>query len=116
MLLAAAKHAAELGFDDHAWQIPWTLVTFLDRQGHWHDWESTQQDALAAASRLGDVTGQAHAYRQLGRLFIRRGPYAKAESLLTAALDRFRQAGDPVGEARVRLDIAAGDGATAPLP
>ena len=106
VLLAAAKHAAELGFDDHAWQIPWTLVTFLDRQGHWHDWESSQQDALAAASRLGDVTGQAHAYRQLGRLRIRQGPYAEAEGPLTAALDRFRQAGDPVGEARVRLDIA----------
>ena len=106
VLLTAAKQAAELGFDEHAWQIPWTLVTFLDRQGHWRDWESSQQDALAAASRAGDVTGQAHSYRQLGRLLIRQGPYAEAESPLTAALDCFRQAGDPVGEARVRLDIA----------
>ena len=105
-LLAAVRLAAEMGFDDHAWQIPWTLVTFLDRQGHWADWESTQRIALAAARGRDDIGGQAQAHRQLGRLRIQRGPYAEAEAHLAEALDLFRRAGDPVGHARVRLDIA----------
>jgi DNA-binding SARP family transcriptional activator len=106
VLLTAVRQAADLGFDAHAWQIPWTLVTFLERQGHWHDWEYTQRGALSAARRLGDVAGQAHACRQFGRLFIQRGPYAEAEACLGEALSLFRLVGDRVGQARVRLDIA----------
>ena len=81
-------------------------MTFLDRQGHWPEWESTQQNALAAARRRGDIIGQAQSHRQLGRLRIQRGPYAEAEAHLARALELFRAAGDPVGQARVRLDIA----------
>jgi hypothetical protein len=33
VLLGAVKQAADDGFDVHAWQLAWTLVTFLDRQG-----------------------------------------------------------------------------------
>jgi DNA-binding SARP family transcriptional activator/Tfp pilus assembly protein PilF len=105
-LLAAVRLAAETGFGDHAWQIPWALVTFLDRQGHWPDWESTQQTALAAARGRHDLIGQAQSHRQLGRLLIQRGPYAEAEAHLARALELFRAAGDQVGHARVRLDIA----------
>jgi DNA-binding SARP family transcriptional activator/tetratricopeptide (TPR) repeat protein len=105
-LLAAVRLAAETGFGDHAWQIPWALVTFLDRQGHWPDWESTQQTALAAARSRHDLIGQAQSHRQLGRLLIHRGPYAEAEAHLAQALELFRAAGDQVGHARVRLDIA----------
>jgi DNA-binding SARP family transcriptional activator/tetratricopeptide (TPR) repeat protein len=105
-LLAAVRLAVETGFADHAWQIPWALVTFLDRQGHWPDWESTQQTALAAARGRHDLIGQAQSHRQLGRLRIQRGPYADAESHLARALELFRAAGDQVGQARVRLDIA----------
>jgi hypothetical protein len=30
VLIAATMQAADLGFGDHAWQIPWTLASFLD--------------------------------------------------------------------------------------
>src|SRR5262249_29647381 len=41
VLLAAVEHAAGTGFDTRTWQLAWTLVTFLDRRGHWHDWAAT---------------------------------------------------------------------------
>jgi DNA-binding SARP family transcriptional activator/tetratricopeptide (TPR) repeat protein len=105
-LLAAVRLAAETGLADHAWRIPWALVTFLNRQGHWPEWESTQQTALAAARSCDDIIGQAQSHRQLGRLRIQRGPFTEAEAHLAQALELFRAAGDQVGQARVRLDIA----------
>jgi len=41
VLLAAVEHAVATGFDTHTWQLAWTLETFLDRRGHWHDWAAT---------------------------------------------------------------------------
>src|SRR5262249_33256463 len=65
VLLAAVEHAAGTGFDTHSWQLAWTLVTFLDRRGHWHDWAATGRAAVAAAHRLADRTKQAYAHRNL---------------------------------------------------
>src|SRR5262249_3869064 len=65
VLLAAVEHAAGIGFDTHTWQLAWTLVTFLDRRGHWHDWAATGRAAVAAAHRLADRTKQAYAHRNL---------------------------------------------------
>ena len=67
VLLAAMAQASDTGFDAHAWQLPWTLALFFDRQGHWHDMAASQHIAIAAAQRLGDLAGQAHAYRDLAR-------------------------------------------------
>ena len=54
VLAAAVERAAATGFDIHGWQLAWTLTTFLDRRGFWHDWAATQRIALAASTRLGD--------------------------------------------------------------
>jgi len=106
VLLAATAQAADAGFDVRAWQLPWALATFLDRQGHWQDWDTTQRIALAAARRSGDAVGLAHAHRQLGRIHISSGSHADAGIHLAPALDLFRDVGDEVAEARTRLDIA----------
>ena len=106
VLVSAITLAADSGLTAHAWQLAWCLVTYLEWQGHWPDWEATQRTALAAAQRGRDAAGQAHAERQLGRLRLRRGPHAAAEAHLIRALGHFRDAGDCVGQARVELDVA----------
>jgi DNA-binding SARP family transcriptional activator len=106
VLLPAITLAADSGLGVHAWQLAWCLATYLEWQGHWPDWEATQQAALAAARLARDAIGQAQAERQLGRLRLVRGPHAEAEAHLLLALGHFRDAGDCVGQARVELDVA----------
>ena len=100
VLISAADLAADAGCDAHAWQIPWTMAEFLDRRGHWHDYAATQRTALAAASRLGDVTGQAMASRLLATALMKLAEYDQARTNLRLSLHWYRQAGDQAGQAR----------------
>ena len=65
VLLAAINQAVEAGFDSYAWQLPWAVWLFFDREGYWHDQEAIQLTAIAAARRMGDRAAQAHVYRDL---------------------------------------------------
>jgi DNA-binding SARP family transcriptional activator/tetratricopeptide (TPR) repeat protein len=107
VLLAAVAQASDLGFDAYAWQLPWTLMLFFDRQGHWHDQMAIQHIAIAAATRLGDLAAQARAYRDLGTAFGRSGAPAQARVHYCRALDLHRQLGDRLGEARAHIEIAS---------
>ena len=84
VLLAAVTLASDLDFPVQAWQIAWTLANFLDRRGHWHDWRTAQQTALAAAWKASDVLGQAHAHSLLGRAEVRLGATTKPASISAA--------------------------------
>jgi tetratricopeptide (TPR) repeat protein/transcriptional regulator with XRE-family HTH domain len=106
VLLAAVAHAAATGFDNHAWQLAWTLDTFLDRRGHWHDQVATTQAAVAAARRLGDLAAQGRAHRYLARAHIRLGRLDEAHTQLRHALDLNTEAGDRVGQAYVHHALA----------
>ncbi len=106
VLLAAVDEAAAAGFDRHTWQLPWTLVTFLDRRGHWHDLAATQRAALAAARRLPDPTAQAYAHRLLAFAYLRLGRHDDAQSQLRHALDLFGQTGDRGGQAHTHHLLA----------
>jgi tetratricopeptide (TPR) repeat protein len=106
VLLAVIGSAAEAGFDRHAWQIPWVMRNFLDRQGYWHDWARTQRAALAAAARLADRAGQAHAHRNIGRACLRLGRYDDARGHLRHGLELYRQLGHHYGQARTHFEIA----------
>jgi len=108
VLVAVAGRAAEAGFDRHAWQIPWAMRNFLDREGHWHDWARTQRAALAAAGRLADRAGQAHAHRNIGRACLRLGRYDDARGHLRDGLALYRQLGHYYGQARTHFEIAWG--------
>jgi DNA-binding SARP family transcriptional activator/tetratricopeptide (TPR) repeat protein len=102
VLLAAVEQASDAGFDTHAWQIPLVLTNFLDWRGHWHDWAATQRSALAAAQRVGERTGQAHAHHNLGYAYARLRVYDNARGHLIEALGLYQEIGHVVGQARVQ--------------
>jgi hypothetical protein len=78
VLLGAVGLAAESGFDRHAWQLPWAMTPFLRKRGHWQEWAATQRTALAAATRLGDIAGQATSRRLLATAYDDLGDYEQA--------------------------------------
>jgi DNA-binding SARP family transcriptional activator/Tfp pilus assembly protein PilF len=100
VLLAAITVAADAGFDVHAWQIPWTMTTFLGRRGYWQQWAASQGIAVAAATRLGDAAGQAESCRLLANACSRLGDYDQASFHLGHCLRLYRRLRDQVGEAR----------------
>jgi len=106
VLIAAIGQASDGGFDEHAWQLPWAVWLFFDRAGYWHDQVAIQRAAIDAATRLGDVAAQAHAYRDLGATVGRLGELAEARGYCRQALDLHRQVGDRLGEARAHNEIA----------
>jgi DNA-binding SARP family transcriptional activator len=106
VLLAVTTLAAEAGFDTHAWQIPWTLASYLDRQAHWHDWAAAQETALGAARRLGDQDAQALACRGASHASIRLGAPEDAREFLEQALRLYCDLGDRVGQARAHSDLS----------
>lgn len=104
-LLAAATLAADRGFDTHVWELAWALTTFLDRQGHWHDWAMTQRLALEAAERLRDESGVARAHGALARALTRLHQYADAHAHFTRAAELFSALGEPVGQAITQINL-----------
>lgn len=104
-MLAAVDLAVVSGWDTHAWQLPWTLSTFLTRSGRWDLRASTQQIALAAAKRLDDHTAQAAALHLLGRAHSLSGNHPQAMQHLDEALALYRGTGDPTGEAATLFSL-----------
>ncbi|MFD6067035.1 AfsR/SARP family transcriptional regulator [Amycolatopsis lurida] len=105
-LLAAIDLAVGIGADASGSRLAWSLSTFLERQGHWHELAAIQRTAIAAAGRLGDRRAQAHAHNDLAGAEIRLGLYDDAHSTLRYALALFDQLGDQVGRAHTHLDLA----------
>jgi tetratricopeptide (TPR) repeat protein len=99
VLLAALGQAADAGMDTHAWQLAWSLDTFLYRGGHWPDQIDAWQIALTAAERLRDLAAQATAHRNIGRANTRLGHFCDAHTHLSRALDLETQAGNELGQA-----------------
>jgi tetratricopeptide (TPR) repeat protein len=105
-LMAACGQAARAGLDRQAWQLPWTMMHFLDLIGRWDELAATQTAALAAARRLGDLNGQTHAHCDLGRAYVRMGRLADADVQLRSALRLREQLGGDGSRARIHLDIS----------
>jgi tetratricopeptide (TPR) repeat protein/transcriptional regulator with XRE-family HTH domain len=106
VLLAAVTLAAQSGFGVHAWQLSWALVPFLQTRGHWQEWAATQRIALSAATRLGDVAGQAVCSRLLAAAYSDLGDYGESARLFTASLTMYQQLGNRLGEAKVQHNLA----------
>jgi tetratricopeptide (TPR) repeat protein/transcriptional regulator with XRE-family HTH domain len=106
VLLTAIRRAAQAGFDTVAWQLPWTMTSFLDRRGHWHQLVAVQRTAVAAALRQGDTAGQALTYYQLGSGCARLGDYEQAHEHLTSCLELYRQLADRTGQTYAYLALA----------
>jgi DNA-binding SARP family transcriptional activator/tetratricopeptide (TPR) repeat protein len=75
VLMAVTVLAAQADFSVHGWQIPWTLRGYLMRTGHWDDWATMNQIALACADRSGDQRAQGRARFMVGMLALQSGAY-----------------------------------------
>ncbi|TNH31090.1 SARP family transcriptional regulator [Micromonospora orduensis] len=106
VLIALVERCAASGFDRYAWQLAWSLTSFLDRQGGWHDQLAVQRTALAAARRSGDPDGQAHAHRSLARAQARLGRLDEAPGQLRRALELFGALDDRANQGHTCLDLA----------
>ena len=106
VLLTITALAVDAGYDAHAWQLPWTMVDFLEFSGHWEDWMNTQRIAVAAARRLGDRAAEARCGRALGYAYARNGRDNDALGQLRQALRLFGETEDPIGQARTHQDLS----------
>jgi tetratricopeptide (TPR) repeat protein len=100
-LLAAVETADQHGFDDHAWQLPSTLSSFLWRKGYWHDLRATQRVALEAARRADDIEAQAMAHVCLGTVQQFLGHAHDSHQHLDRAIGLYDQLDDSAGKAYV---------------
>jgi DNA-binding SARP family transcriptional activator/tetratricopeptide (TPR) repeat protein len=107
VLLAAITLADSTGSDVHAWQIPWTMFDFLRRRGHWHQQAAIQRTAVAAATRLEDLAGQAMSLRLLSQACASLGDYDQAVAHCAVSLGLCQQLGDRVLEAKAHQFLAA---------
>jgi DNA-binding SARP family transcriptional activator/tetratricopeptide (TPR) repeat protein len=99
-LIAALRHAAESGFDAHAWQLAWSLDTLLFRRGHWHDRAAAWRAATHAARRLGNPIAEAYACRFVADADIYFGDYDDAERQLTQAYNLYLRSNHQLGLGR----------------
>jgi tetratricopeptide (TPR) repeat protein/transcriptional regulator with XRE-family HTH domain len=106
VLSAATAHGAGSGLNRHAWQLSWVLSTYLDRRGQWSERAAILGTGLAAATRLGDITGQAVCCRLLAKAHAWAGDYDQAEDCAQRSVELHRQLGDHVGEAKTRTVLA----------
>ena len=106
VLLATIEYAAGAGLDVATGQLSWTLATYFDRQGHWHDWAAVARRAVESTRRSGDRPAQAQAHRLLAGACSNLGRYAEALRNLLAALDLFAALGDDEGRAHTHFDLS----------
>ena len=105
-LLRAVELAAARGLDQHAWRLPWALVTYFDLQGRWQPFKATQIGALAAAQRLGNVEAEGRALRHLANATIQMGDLDEADKYLQRALTLFEGLGDAAAQATAHMNLS----------
>jgi tetratricopeptide (TPR) repeat protein/DNA-binding XRE family transcriptional regulator len=105
VLLAAIALADSTRFDVHAWQLTWAMKPFLEIRGHYQEAAAIERTALAAATRLDDVTAQATFTRTLGSTCTELGDLDQARAHLARSLDLYRRLGNHLGEANAYLDL-----------
>ena len=106
VLVTAVSAAIGAGFDTHAWQLAWTLTDFLDRQGYWYDWITTQRIAATAGNRLAEPALESDAHQQTGHALIQLGRFDDAHAHLRQALSLGERAGDHAAQGQARYSFA----------
>ncbi|HEV2634607.1 MAG TPA: BTAD domain-containing putative transcriptional regulator [Actinocrinis sp.] len=101
---AVALPADEIGWQ--GWQLAWTLTTFLDRHGYWHDNASLQEAVLKAATRAGDEVGQAQSNLILGAASVKLGRFDEAVRHTKQALRLYQAIGDRISEVIADLNLS----------
>ncbi|WP_432880958.1 BTAD domain-containing putative transcriptional regulator [Kribbella sp. CA-245084] len=93
------------GFDEQVWRLAWVLYDFLDHRGDWNELIAVHERALAAVTRLGNVTEKARAHRNLARIHLKLRQLDEALDEHRQALDLSRSLGDVTGEAHAYIGI-----------
>lgn len=106
VLVRMVPAAAAAGMDTHAWQLAWSLVTYLDVQGYLAHLATTQRIALAAARRLGNRDAEARALRQLANVDIKQRNLDGADQHLEEALRVSAAHQDLTGQANTHINLA----------
>jgi tetratricopeptide (TPR) repeat protein len=106
VLLSVIARARDAGLDQQTAHLAATLSEFLGFTKEWPEWEWTGNAALAAATRAGDLLGQAHAHSELGKLHATRGRYPQAYPHLDQALAIMEQLGQQPRVSNLELYIA----------
>jgi DNA-binding SARP family transcriptional activator/Tfp pilus assembly protein PilF len=104
-LIAIVSQAAAAGRSAYAWQIAWSMVSFLERRGYWHDMVRTQRTGLAAVERLGDLNGAARMHRSLASALVFIGALDEAEAHLRQSLGIACRLGDPTLQGDAHLNL-----------
>jgi DNA-binding SARP family transcriptional activator/tetratricopeptide (TPR) repeat protein len=104
-LLVAVQLAANAGCGTHAWQLAWTLTTFLLRRGLWNDQAMACKTGLDAARRTGDTVGEAHSLHRLALGYARSGRIRDAYPLFRRALRQFGNIGDHASQAYMHVNL-----------
>ena len=105
VIVGLVHETAARGLDEYPPQLAWTLETFFDRRGHWHELIAMEETALAAAHRRSDPAARAHAERCIGRAHMRLGRHHEARGHFGRALDLFARLNNDTGQAHVSLEL-----------
>lgn len=103
VLLAIIAQASQPGLGAYAAELPAAMRDFLEYGGHWADIVLSQQAALLAAVRQGNLAGQARAHRGIAYACILLDALDDAEQHTRAAIDLCQRLGDKEGEGRAHL-------------
>ena len=104
VLMVTVRLAADAGLYRHAWQLVWSIASFIDRRD-FRDAVTLHQIGLEAARRLSDPAAQAYSHRVLGRAYTQLREYDEAQAHLEHALEGYRQLGDDTNQAHVHLAL-----------
>ena len=97
-LVAVAAYSATRGWPTHTQRVSTTVFRYL-LGGHLTDALTVHSHALDAARLTGDLTGQAHALKNVGVARYRLGQHRLAAEHLATAVDLFAATGDVTGRA-----------------
>ncbi|WP_051742412.1 AfsR/SARP family transcriptional regulator [Streptomyces xylophagus] len=102
VLLALVAQAPAPG----SWELASTLITFLDRNGHWQALATAQTTALEAARRHRNKAARADAHRGLGLALERLEHHARAHTHYHRALALYGELDSHPGRARVHQHLS----------
>jgi tetratricopeptide (TPR) repeat protein len=98
-LLAAVHAAHDAGLHQEAWQLCEALWGVLLFGKHYAAWLESHQVGLSSAQACGDGRAEAQMHIQLGAAHRSLGNLEEANQHFSQALDLFREAAHPLGEA-----------------
>jgi tetratricopeptide (TPR) repeat protein len=104
-LLAAVQLAGDSDLSSHAWQLAWTLSSYLIRRSLWHDTALACNAALDVARRSADVAGQARCMHRLASACAMSLRLAEATGLFEQVLELYATVGDCAGQAAVHRTL-----------